>query len=177
MLPKPSVTVRLRAGLVCLALFFGLVVANPAPAEAAPKAPSGLTRASYSNNAVRLTWKAVKGAAAYQVKYASNSKLKKASYLTITAPVAEIGGLKAKKNYYFKVRALKADGKALTKYSKTKKIKTHSNKSYSVLSPTGLVVKANYGDQVNLAWTAQGSTNRYRVNWWTSPWPKPSRCT
>ena len=108
MLPKSSVTVRLRAALVGLALVLGLVVANPAPAEAAPKAPSGLTRASYSNNAVRLTWKAVKGAAAYQVKYASNSKLKKASYVTVAAPVAEIGGLKASKNYYFKVKALKA---------------------------------------------------------------------
>lgn len=168
MLPKSSVTVRLRAALVGLALVLGLVVANPAPAEAAPKAPSGLTRASYSNNAVRLTWKAVKGAAAYQVKYASNSKLKKASYVTVAAPVAEIGGLKASKNYYFKVKALKADGKALTKYSKTKKIKTSSTKAYTVLSPSGLALKANYGDQVNLAWTAQGSTNRYRVNWSTS---------
>lgn len=167
MLPKSSVTVRLRAALVGLALVLGLVVANPAPAEAAPKAPSGLTRASYSNNAVRLTWKAVKGAAAYQVKYASNSKLKKASYVTVAAPVAEIGGLKAKKNYYFKVRALKADGKALTKYSKTKKIKTRSKKSYSALSPAGVTATNNFGDEVTINWGAQGTTNLYRLRWAT----------
>ncbi|HRA05862.1 MAG TPA: hypothetical protein PKV13_04500, partial [Propionicimonas sp.] len=69
-----------RALLLSIALVVGLMVGAPTQAQASPKAPSGLTRASYSNNAVRLTWKAVKGAAAYQVKYASNSKLKKASY-------------------------------------------------------------------------------------------------
>lgn len=167
MLPKPSITVRLRAALMGIALVFGLVVASPSPAEAAPKAPSGLTRASYSNNAVRLKWKAVKGAAAYQVKYASNSKLKKASYVTVTVPVAEIGGLKASKNYYFKVRALKADGKALTKYSKTKKIKTRSKKSYSALSPAGLNATNNFGDEVTINWGAQGTSSLYRLRWAT----------
>ena len=156
-----------RALLLSIALVVGLMVGAPTQAQASPKAPSGLTRASYSNNAVRLTWKAVKGAAAYQVKYASNSKLKKASYVTVTAAVAEIGGLKAGKNYYFKVQALKADGKALTKYSKTKKIKTRSKKSYSALSPAGLRASENRGDELTLVWAPQGAANRYLVRWST----------
>lgn len=167
MLPTVRPSIALRSLMLSCALVFGLLLGTPVTAQAATKAPSGLSVRSYSNNAVRLSWNPVKKAAGYQVKYSSSSKLKHASYLKVAGTVAEIGGLKASRKYYFKVRALKADGTALTKYGKTKKMKTRSKKSYSALSPAGLTAIANYGDELTLAWAPQGTTNRYLLRWAT----------
>lgn len=167
MLPTVRPSMALRSIMLSCALVFGLLLGTPVTAQAATKAPSGLSVRSYSNNAVRLSWKPAKKAAGYQVKYSSSSKLKHASYLKVAGTVAEIGGLKASRKYYFKVRALKADGTALTKYGKTKKVKTRSKKSYSTLSPAGLAAVANYGDELTLSWAPQGTTNRYLLRWAT----------
>lgn len=175
MLLPPRVRAAVQSGVVALALVLGLLVAFPATAQAAQKAPSGLSAPSRSSNAVRLTWKPVSKAAAYLVKYSSNKRLKHPSYFKTASPTAEIGKLKASRTYYFKVKALKASGSALTKYGKTKKVKTRSKKSYSVLSPAGLTATANYGDELTLAWGPQGTTNRYLVRWATKKSMKSAR--
>jgi len=167
MLPPVRPGIALRSLVLSCALVFGLLVGTPGTAQAATKAPSGLSVRSHSNNAVRLTWKPVAKAAGYEVKYASNSKLKRASFVKVTAAVVEIGGLKASRKYYFKVRALKADGTALTSYGKTRKIKTRSKKSYTALSPASLSAIANHGDELTMSWTPQGTTNRYLLRWAT----------
>lgn len=168
MLPLPRIHAGLRLIVLSCALVLGLLAGTPTVAQAATKAPARPSVASYSNNAVRLTWKPVATAAAYRVKYSSSSRFKRSSYVTVTTPMVEIGRLKAGKKYYFKVRALKANGRTLTKYSKARKVKTRSKTSYSLLSPTGLRATENRGDEVGLTWTAQGTTNRYLLRWATA---------
>jgi hypothetical protein len=167
MLPLPRIRTGLRLIVLSCALVLGVLAGTPGVAEAATKAPEKPAVASFSNNAVRLTWKAVAKASAYRVKYSASSKFTHPSYLTVTTPTVEIGTLKASRKYYFKVRALQANGRALTTYSKTTKVKTRSKKSYSLLSPTGLKATENHGDELTLAWTAQGTTNRYLLRWAT----------
>ncbi|MFZ0529385.1 MAG: fibronectin type III domain-containing protein, partial [Propionicimonas sp.] len=167
MSPAHRVPTAVRTVVLALALSLGLLLGAPGRAEAATKAPSALSVASSSQTAVRLTWKPVSKAAAYQVKYATNAGFKKASSLRTTTPVVEISKLKPNKTYYFKVRALRSNGKALTTFSKKLKVKTRSRTSFSLLSPTGLAASAINGDELTLSWTAQGTGDRYRVRWST----------
>lgn len=74
---------------------------------------------------VKLTFKKISRAVGYQVKYATNKKLKKAKTKTTKRFTLTIKKLKKKKTYYFKARAYVLDGKT-KKYgtwSKVKKVK------------------------------------------------------
>lgn len=77
---------------------------------------------------VKLSWKKVKNADGYQIRYATNKKFtkgKKNVTAKASATKKTIKKLKKKKTYYFKIRAYKkVNGKKVYgKWSKTKKVK------------------------------------------------------
>lgn len=163
MLLPTRVGATVSSVVLAFALVLGLLAAAPATAQAAPNAPAGLSVASYSNNAFRLRWTPVGTAAAYRVRYASNSKFTHSKYVRATTPLVEIANLKASRTYYVKVRALKADGTALTKYGKTTKVKTRSTKSYVALSPTGLALSPVNPTDLTASWKSARKASRYKV--------------
>ncbi len=80
-----------------------------------------------TNNNVTINWEEVNGASGYQIKYATNKKLKKAKTVKSSSPTKKLSNLKKGKKYYYKVRAYKKgnDGKTFySKWSKVKKFKT-----------------------------------------------------
>ena len=163
MLLPTRVGAAASAVVLAFTLVLGLLAAAPTAAQAAPNAPTGLSVASYSSNAVRLRWTPVDGAAAYRIRYATNSKFTHSKSVRSTAPQVEIGSLKASKTYYFKVRALRVDGAALTSYGRTTKVRTRSKKSYVALSPTGLVLSPVNATDLTASWTAARKASRYKV--------------
>lgn len=76
--------------------------------------------------ALKLKWKKVSGAAGYQICYSTSSKFTKKSTKVATGTTITLKKLKARKNYYVKVRAyVMKDGKRVYgKYSSVVKKKT-----------------------------------------------------
>lgn len=79
-----------------------------------------------SKKTIRVTLKKVKGADGYQVRYSTDSDMKKTKVVTTEKTAVKITGLKKGKTYYVKVRAYKLDsaGKKVysAKYSKVKRV-------------------------------------------------------
>ena len=107
---------------------------------------------STATTSVRLTWKAVKKAPAYRIKYDDNSAMKSPAYAKVTAAEAEISGLKPGKTYWFKVRVLSAKGAFLSGYGKTIKVKTRSAGDFALLSPAGLATTKVTDTAIALRW-------------------------
>ncbi len=90
---------------------------------------AGLTLKSVKSDKkqqIKAAWKKVTGADGYEVRYATNSKFKKANKVVVkkgTTLKATMKKLKSGKKYFVKVRAYKKIGgaKVYTKYSKVKK--------------------------------------------------------
>lgn len=159
----------LRVIALLSAWVLGVTLLTPqTPAAAAPKPPAGLAKVATATTAIAVKWKPVASAAKYRVSYATNSKFKKAKTKTVSATALELTGLKAKQNYWIRVRALDAKGRNLTGYSKGLKIKTRAKGSFSLLSPAGLAAGALTPSTATLTWKARGSTKRYRIQLSTS---------
>lgn len=74
---------------------------------------------------VKLTFKKVKGADGYEIRYATNKKFKKSKKITVKSPKATLKKLKKGKKYFVKIRAFKrtaASQKVYGAYSKVVKI-------------------------------------------------------
>ena len=82
--------------------------------------------AAKQRRALKVKWKKVSGAAGYQICYSTSAKFKGKKTVTTARTTYTLKKLKAKKQYYVKVRAYKVkDGKKLYgKYSKVIKKKT-----------------------------------------------------
>ena len=95
---------------------------TPAAAKAAK--PGKVTLKSVKSpkkKTIKVTFKKVKGATAYQIAYSTNKKLKKAAVVKVKKTSVTIKKLKSKKKYYVRVRALK--GKKTGNWSKVKAVK------------------------------------------------------
>ncbi|MCW5953069.1 MAG: fibronectin type III domain-containing protein, partial [Propionibacteriaceae bacterium] len=145
-----------------------LLLSPPTVAAAAPKPPAGLTKVATATTSIAVTWKPVASAAKYRVSYATNSKFSKAKTKTVSATSLELTGLKAKTNYWIRVRALDATGRNLTGYSKGVKIKTRAKGGFTLLSPAGLAAGTLTPTTAKLTWKTRGSTKRYRIQLSTS---------
>lgn len=100
-------------------------------AAAAPKKPAApklKTLKAAKKRVIKVTWKKVKGATGYQVKYASNKKFKQSLTKTVKASKTslKLKARYAKQRYYVKVRAYKTvNGKKYySKWSSVKSVKT-----------------------------------------------------
>ena len=74
---------------------------------------------------MKLTFKKVKGADGYEIRYATNKKFKKSKKITVKSPKATLKKLKKGKKYFVKIRAFKrtaASQKVYGAYSKVVKI-------------------------------------------------------
>lgn len=79
-----------------------------------------------NNKKIKLTFKKVKGADLYQIKYATNKKLKKAKKKNTYYLKNTLRKLKAKKKYFIRVRAVRFNDDGTTSYgpwSRIKKVK------------------------------------------------------
>ena len=153
----------LRVIALLAAWLVGMSLLTATTAEAAPKPPAGLKAISTASTSVALTWKPVSGAAEYRISYAKNSKFKSAKTKTTAAGSLELTGLKAKTKYWIRIRALDANGRNLTSFSKAIKVKTRSKGSYKLLAPAGLTADTTTTTTASLSWQARGTTNRYRI--------------
>lgn len=81
-------------------------------------APSGLKSTAQSSSSISLSWTPRSGAPRYRIQMSPKSDMSGATYYRFTATTAEIRGLKASTTYYFRVRAISADGTtSLSDYS------------------------------------------------------------
>lgn len=161
----------LRVLALLTAWLVGVALLTAQPAEAATVKLTGVKATSTASTSVALTWKPVTGAATYQISYAKNSKFKSAKTKKTAADSLELTGLKAKTKYWVRVRALDANGRTLTSYSKAIKVKTRSKSSFKLLAPSGLSVDSDEitSSSATLSWNARGTTKRYRIQLSTSP--------
>lgn len=84
-----------------------------------------------NNKKIKLTFKKVKGADLYQIKYATNKKLKKAKKKNTYYLKNTLRKLKAKKKYFIRVRAVRFNDDGTTSYgpwSRIKKVKVRKTK-------------------------------------------------
>ncbi len=91
------------------------------PAAAKPGKVTLKSVKSPKKKTIKVTFKKVKGATAYQIAYSTNKKLKKAAVVKVKKTSVTIKKLKSKKKYYVRVRALK--GKKTGNWSKVKAVK------------------------------------------------------
>ena len=87
--------------------------------------PGRVTSLKAKNNkkkAVTLSWKKVPKAKKYQIQYSQNKKFKKAKTKTAKKVSGTVTKLMKGKTFYFRVRAVSADGKKGT-WSKIVKVK------------------------------------------------------
>ena len=83
---------------------------------------SSLKAKNNKKKTVTLSWKKVSKAKKYQIQYSQNKKFKKAKTKTTKKVSYKITKLAKKKTYYFRVRAISAEGKKGA-WSKTVKVK------------------------------------------------------
>lgn len=129
------------------------------------KPPTSLSVTSRSRSALQVGWKAVSGAQAYRVKYASSASWKGAKYRLVTSPSVELTGLASARTYYVKVRVVTAKNSARSGYSATVKASTRSKAGYPHLRPSLPSVHTLTGTTAALNWPARGSGLRYRVRY------------
>ena len=107
-----------------LVLFLAAVVAAVAfalPASAASlKAPTSVTAEVQNETSVKISWKKAANAKKYQVFYSQKKTSGYKRYGTTSKTEMTVKKLKTGKTYYFRVKAVDADGK-LSAYSKTVK--------------------------------------------------------
>jgi len=84
-----------------------------------------LTYTKVKKRVIKLTWKKVKDADGYRIKYSTNRKLKNSKIKTTTKKKIKIKNLKKGRTYYIKVRAYKVvnGDKLYGKWSKKLKVK------------------------------------------------------
>ena len=105
-------TKRIPALFLALALILPALGQSGAAVKPAkkPGKPAGF-KAVASGTSVKLTWKAVKGAAKYEVHRATGKKGKFARVKTVSKPGHTDKGRTAGKMYRYKVRAYRVAGK------------------------------------------------------------------
>lgn len=91
----------------------------------APGSPKITSAKNNKKKTISLSWKKISGTTGCEIQYSTNKKFKKAKSKTTTKTKLVIKKLKAKKTYYFRVRAYVLDGnkKVYSKWSKIKKVK------------------------------------------------------
>ncbi len=136
------------------------VVVQTAAVQAAAKPKALTARVAFGDNSFTAAWSAVTGAKRYEVRYATNSSLKKAKKVTVSASARHrfVKGLKNKKTYWLQVRALDSKGKVL---SKSKTLKARPEAGY----PRQLKVKVvpEGANSVRVSWTGQGRATKVAV--------------
>ena len=139
------------------------------------KPPTSLAVTSRSRSALQVGWKAVSGAAAYRVKYASSSSWSGAKYVLVTGPAVELTGLSSSRTYYVKARVVTANDEVRSDYSTTVKTSTLSSGSYPYLRPAQPSIGTLTGTTAVLTWPSRGSKLTYRVRYDTdSGYASPS---
>lgn len=96
----------------------------PAQTVSVPKV-KGKPQLQNKKGKVKLTFKKVKGADGYEIRYATNKKFKKSKKITVKSPKATLKKLKKGRKYFVKIRAFKrntASQKVYGAYSKVVKI-------------------------------------------------------
>lgn len=96
----------------------------PAQTVSVPKV-KGKPKLKNKKGKVKLTFKKVKGADGYEIRYATNKKFKKSKKITVKSPKATLKKLKMGRKYFVKIRAFKRNAdsqKVYGAYSKVVKI-------------------------------------------------------
>lgn len=88
--------------------------------------------------------------------------------IKVTAPQAEITGLKPKRKYYFQVRALSSTGGNLTAFSAKKAYWTLKKSGYPVLAPVVTAAVPDGSNYLRLSFSARKGAGKYLVRYSTS---------
>ena len=144
---------------------YSAAVAVATAPSGSTKAPTGVAVTSRSNSALQLSWKAVAGAGAYRVKYASSSSWKGAKYRVVTGPGVELTKLAAGRTYYAKVRVVTAADQPRSGYSRRVKAATRPASSFPHLRPGTPTASAVAATSVTVSWPSRGSGLSYRVRY------------
>ncbi|MBQ9517436.1 MAG: fibronectin type III domain-containing protein [Eubacterium sp.] len=117
---------KITKSIICLVLAICMLAPTTALAASRLATPKNLQVVTSTTNSVRVKWGKVKGAAKYTVQYSLNKNFKNAKKVNVSATAATVKNLKAKKYYYFRVRAIKK-GRTSSYYTKAIKVKTVLN--------------------------------------------------
>lgn len=94
--------------------------------------PGGLQLVARNSDSLTLAWRARSGIGSYQVKYAANSSLSGAKYVSTKDTGLKLTGLKKDTDYWVKLRAKSTNGKTTTTFSTSLKASTTAG---SVVAP------------------------------------------
>ncbi|MBR0412084.1 MAG: fibronectin type III domain-containing protein [Eubacterium sp.] len=108
--------------IICLVLALCMLAPMTATAATRLATPKGFKVVTTTTSSVKVKWNKVKGVK-YTVQYSAYKNFKKSKKVNVKSNVATIKKLKAKKVYYFRVRAYKK-GKKASKYTNVIKAKT-----------------------------------------------------
>lgn len=146
---------------VFLALLM-LITALPIQASAAKRIAAPSVSISTGDNAFTVSWKAVKGASAYEIYYTTDAKFKKGIKKTKTKKTkATIKKLKGYKKYYVRVKTCKGKKKKpASAYSKTVSVITNVRPtSIKSLTAGQASFSVKLGEAKNCKYQLQYATN------------------
>lgn len=126
------------------------VYSNQSATTTIPTAPTGLTASTVSSGQINLSWGNVAGETGYQIERSTTGT----SWFLVGTTGANVTtyqstGLSAGTTYYYRVRAVNADG--ASGYSATANARTNSPAGIAA-APSNLRAVAVSGTQVNLSW-------------------------
>lgn len=146
------------------------VGAPTSPTPSGP-APDGLKLERLAQTAVALSWKPVKGAAAYRVEAATSADFSKPIAQRFTGTAGELNGLTKGTSYHFRIVVATSKGDPAGQYSAPITGKTPTEEADRYLTPTGLTVTGQVATRIGLTWNSRGSGMRYQVRYATdSKW-------
>ncbi|MFZ1411174.1 MAG: fibronectin type III domain-containing protein [Micropruina sp.] len=125
-------------------------------------APGGVALVSRSQTALAVEWAPLTGASRYQVRFSTSSSFSQPRYVYSATPYAELTGLAKGVAYYLQVRAVTADGTALSARSTAVAFQTRSS-GFTSLSPHGLTVTTASSTTATAVWSTRGAGVSYRV--------------
>ncbi len=138
------------------------------PAELGP-APSGLKIERLAQTTIALSWKSVKGAAAYRVEAASSQDFADPIAKQFTGTYGELGGLTKGTTYYLRIAVATAKGSPTSEFSKPVTGTTPTAAADLYLTPTNLQVTSTMATRIVLTWDSRGEGMRYQVRYATDP--------
>jgi len=144
-----------------------LVFAPPAtPGQAAAPGPK-ITTVRPSRNALAVRWASVAGATSYQVRWATNAKLKGAKTKVVSGSYTELRHLASHRGYWIRVRAFLADG-SRTSYGRTTRVWTMPRSGYRLLPPAGVTAKPVGSTSLKVTFKPRSHASKYLVKYGTS---------
>lgn len=165
-LRPPASFISIGVAVIALCSTFLVFAAPATPVQAATAGPK-ITTVRPSRNALAVRWATVTDATSYQVRWATNAKMKGAKSKVVSGTYTELRHLASHRGYWIKVRAILAGG-SRTSYGRTTRAWTMPRSGYRLLPPAGVTAKAVGSTSLRVSFKPRSKASKYLVKYGTS---------